>query len=85
TAEATLSRQAAPVDSAAQAAAHAAKLNIFALPFPKLDVELAVGRIISDRYKLGEVVGHFKASPDHMVRIDTLHFTAASGRVGIGG
>ena len=85
TAEATLSRQAAPVDSAAQAAAHAAKLNIFALPFPKLDVELAVGRIISDRYKLGEVVGHFKASPDHMVWIDTLHFTAASGRVGIGG
>jgi len=72
-------------DSSAQATAHAAKLNIFALPFPKLDVQLNVGQIISDRYKLAEVMGHFKASPDHMVWIDTLHFTAASGRVGIGG
>lgn len=85
TSEPTQSAGAAQGDSVSQAQAHAAKFNIFALPFPELDVELEVGRIVSERYKLGDVMGHFKASPDHMVWIDTLHFRAASGRVGIGG
>lgn len=76
----------APAETATtQAEAHAADLNIFVFPFPQMDLELEVGKLRSARYKLDDLYGHFKASPDHMVWIDTLHFKAASGAVAITG
>lgn len=75
----------ADAESSSQEEAHAAAFNIFSFPFPVADVELAVRELISDRYKLGEVRGHFKADPDRTVRIDTLSFRAADGVVGISG
>ncbi len=72
-------------EEASQEEVHAADLNIFAYPFPVADVELTVREMISDRYKLGEVRGRFRADRDHTVRIDTLSFRAADGTVGISG
>ncbi len=72
-------------DSLSQAEAHQADFNVFALPFPTLDVEMEVGKIIKNRYLLSDLEGHFRASPDHMLWIDTLHFFAAGGHVGIRG
>lgn len=72
-------------DALPQEEVHAARLNIFAFPFPVADVTLTVREMISDRYKLGEVRGHFKADRDHMVWMDTLSFRAADGTVGISG
>ncbi len=75
----------ATTDSTAISKAHQVELNIFALPFPKMNLTVDVGKIIHERYELEDLHGHFKASPDHMVWIDTLHFQAAGGHIGIGG
>ncbi len=77
--------EAALSDSLSQAMVHKPQLNIFALPFPVMDLRLDVGSLINEKYKLSHVHGHFRASPDHMVWIDSLHFDAAGGHISIEG
>lgn len=67
------------------ALAHEPELNVFALPFPKLDLVLEIDELINEKYKLNNLYAHFKANPNHQVWIDTLRFRAAGGQVGISG
>lgn len=70
------------LDSASQ---HEAVFNIFALPFPVADFHFSIDQFIHQRYKLEKLKGHIRANREHQVFIDTLHFLAADGALGIKG
>jgi hypothetical protein len=77
--------EAALDDSLKVATNHQVGFNVFALPFPQMDIKVDVEKIVNERYLFEAFRGHFRASPDHMVWIDTLHFKAAGGHIGISG
>ncbi len=64
---------------------HAEAFNLFALAFPDMTLQADVGRIKHHRTLLDDVHGRIRTSKDHKVHIDTLHFRAAGGTIGMRG
>jgi hypothetical protein len=64
---------------------HKADFNVFVLPFPVSDVNIDIKKLVHHKYVLEEIKGHIKTNKEHQVFIDTLHFAAAGGRIGMKG
>lgn len=64
---------------------HAEAFNLFELAFPDMALEVDIGRIKHHRSLLEDLKGRVRTSKDHVVELDTLHFRAAGGLVGLRG
>jgi len=69
----------------AENTSHADAFNLFALAFPEMSLKADIGRIRHHRTLLDEVHGRIRTTKDHKAHIDTLHFRAAGGSVGMRG
>lgn len=67
------------------AAKYEAEFNIFSIPFPVADFHFNIDKFIHQKYQLEKLKGHIRANRDHQLFIDTLHFRAADGAIGIKG
>jgi hypothetical protein len=67
------------VESTQSAVNHEEAFNPFALPFPKLDLEVKVGHIKHHKYLLDSFAGTFSTTPDHYVHFENLKVKAAGG------
>ena len=64
---------------------HDSGFNLFALPFPKIALQLEIGTLRYKKYLVNELVGKLRTTPDHHLYIDTMAMQTAGGRVGVAG
>lgn len=64
---------------------HEEAFNLFALAFPVMVLDVDMGRIKHHRSLLEEMKGRVRTTKDHVITLDTLHFRAAGGLVGMRG
>lgn len=64
---------------------HEEAFNLFELAFPDMVLEVDLGRIKHHRSLLEDMKGRVRTTKDHVITLDTLHFRAAGGLVGMRG
>ena len=69
----------------AEPAAHEEAFNLFALAFPDMTLEVDIGRLTHHHRLVEQLRGRIHTRRDHVVQVDTLHFRAAGGTVGLRG
>jgi hypothetical protein len=64
---------------------HEEAFNLFELAFPDMVLDVDIGRIKHHRSLLEDMKGRVRTTKDHVIALDTLHFRAAGGLVGMRG
>ncbi|MFN6943814.1 MAG: AsmA-like C-terminal region-containing protein [Cytophagaceae bacterium] len=64
---------------------HDSVFNIFALPFPDMELVTDIGELKHHKYLIHNFKGQFRSTPDHYVYLDKVSLDAADGNVFING
>lgn len=64
---------------------HDSVFNIFALPFPDLELRTEIGTLKYHRYELKDLHTVLHLKPDHTLTVDTLNVGIAKGSIGLSG
>ncbi len=70
-----------PKDSAAAIRQHEEAFNLFALPFPTLDLKIDIANFRYHKYVINHLKGGLRSTPQHYAYIDSLHLDAADGHL----
>jgi hypothetical protein len=64
---------------------HAEAFNIYNIPFPAMQFNMAIGHFMYHRLDLKDLVGQLRSTQDHYIHVDTVSFNAAGGTIALNG
>jgi hypothetical protein len=64
---------------------HAEAFNIYTIPFPAMQFNMAIGHFMYHRLDLKDLVGQLRSTQDHYIHVDTVSFNAAGGTIALNG